>query len=297
MLNHNKKRNVGLVSEFFAKYIAHALVSQKPDNIEKAKKLYVKYFSGDTEICKEAKLFNILYNTRVSSKEVAFNLIGKVKTLCEQEHANIKKLEDEKTRLLHEINNTLGDKDFFNRSVNDYKLQGAIQVLLSSWRSKVLTENIGELASLEDSLLEHVTSGKSAPSHQADTSSYLEMTNNEIDSLVVGLMTEKFNSRFGLELSEEQRKIISCYAFSENPEQRSTLVELLENLRTRTIGLVEKTLEGKKIDKELIPESLGKKLVGIKNLLKNEYGDVSKVNDDALAFYMTLTKLEKELGT
>lgn len=295
MLNHNKKRNVGLLVDFFSKYIASSLVEQKHSNIEKAKKLYLKYFSGNTEIAKEAKIFNVMYTTNVGSKEIAYSLLNKIKTICEEERPNVKKLEDEKTRLLHEINNVLGDRNFFSREVSDYKLQGAIQVLLNSWRTKVLTENLGELANLESLVLEHLCSDKS--SRSKENSSYLEMTNEEIDSFVVGIMAEKFNSKFSEELTEEQKNIISCYAFSDNPEKRKELFEGLENLRTKTLSLIENVVSEKKINKEEIPEQLSKKLTGIKNLLLNEYKDTTNINDENLTFYMTLVKLEKELNS
>jgi len=294
MLNHNKKRNVGLLSEFFSKYIADSLVSQKYENIERAKKVYMKYFSENTEIKKEAKLFSILYSTNVSSKEIAHALMQKVKNLCESENRNIKKLEDEKTRLLHEINSSFGDKEFFNRSVPDYKIQGAIQVLLNTWRTKSLAESISEIATLEDNILNHLTESKilSTP----ETSSYLEMTNEEVDGLVLGIMTEKFNTKFSSELSESQRAIISSYAFYENKEQKDNLNILLESLRQESLSLIDSTLKKNEIEKEPITEKLQKKLTGIKNMLLNEYKDVTTVNDDSMAFYMTLTKLQKELG-
>lgn len=295
MLNHNKKRNVGLLSEFFAKYIANALVSQRHSDIDKAKLLYSKYFSGNSEISKELKFFNTLYNTRVTSREVASGLITKIKQLCEHETKNIKKLEDEKTKLLHEISLVLSDKEFFNRPVPDYKIQGAIQVLLNSWKSKILVENLGEIASLEDLVIEHISSGKTSI-EPVTAGTYLEMTNQEIDSLVVGIMTEKFNSRFSKDLTDEQRKIISTYAFCESPEQRAALSLTLGGLREKTLTLIENTLTNKKIGTEQLPDFLGKKLTEVKSLLCGKYKDVSVVSDDSMAFYMTLVKLEQELG-
>lgn len=297
MLNHNKKRNVGLLSEFFAKNIALSLVSQKYDNIEKAKKIYMKYFAENTEIKKESQLFSILYSTNVASKEVAHSVLQKVKTLCESEHKNSKRLEDEKTRLLHEISANLNDKDFFNRPVVDYKIQGAIQVLLNTWRAKSVNESIGDLAVLEDSILTHLTESKKLNSQElTEATPYLDMTTGEVDNLVLGLMVEKFNSKFGSELSDSQKALISSYAFYEDKEQKDNLNVLLENLRQDSLSLIDTTLRNNKLDKEPITENLQKKLNGIKNLLLTEYKDVSTVNDDAMSFYMTLTKLQEELG-
>lgn len=298
MLNHNKKRNVGLLSEFFAKYIANALVQQKHSDIEKAKKVYLKYFSGNSEIAKELKYFNTLYTTKLSSKEVAVNLVSKVRALCEADKASYKKLEDEKTKLLHEISLVLNDKDFFNRPVADYKIQGSIQVLLNSWRGPSLIENISSLSSLEDSIISHLVSEEKQKKQGEDDSSrrYLEMTNEEIDSFVVGIMAEKFNSKFSKNLDEEQRMIISSYAFGEMPEKKKLLEEKLSAMKSKSLSLVEKVLTEKKINEEKISDSLAKKLLEVKSLLMNEYSNTNNITDDSLAFYMTLVKLQKELA-
>lgn len=296
MLYHNKKRNSGLLNEFFARYIANALVEQNHAGIEKATNLYRKHFFGKTEISKEWKLFKVLYETNLTSKETARPLIEKVKIACNG--IDLTLLESEKTKLVHDINNTLGDKEFFKRAIPDYKLQASIQVLLNSWRDKKLTESISEMAGLEDMVLEHLVRSKVLPE---GSSQYLAMDNltmdKEIDSLVVNLMSEKFNTRFDKELVAEQRQIISDYAFSSSCDvSRGNLKETLDKVRSKTLTLVESVLNAKKIGKENLSEHLSKKLMGIKNLLLSEYKDTSKLNDDTITFYLTLVKLEKELN-
>jgi len=290
MLNHNKKRNVGLVSEFFAKHIATSLLDQKYDSMEKAKNLYAKYFFGNTEISKEWKLFEALHKTNVKSKESAVRLIEKVKQECQKSLG--KKLDEEKTQLVHDINNKLGDKEFFSRSVGDYKTQATIQVLLNTWRTGTLNESLGEVAGLEDSLLTHLTENKVPVTGDA---SYLELTSEEVDALVLKIMTEKFMKKFDKNLTEEQRNIISTYVFAEEETAKAKLTSLLDGLKTETLSLIESINASKKIETEDVPEFTLKKLTGIKNLLLNEYKDTQNLTDDRVAFYMTLTKLREEL--
>lgn len=295
MLHHNKKRNVGLLNEFFARHIADRLVSQKPDAINKAMRLYGKYFQGDTQIAKEWKLFQALYTTNVASPGVAATLVERVRSFVVKDMTQAKKLEEEKTKLIHEINNTLGDKEFFSRSVPDYKIQATVQVILNNWREARLNEasSLTEIAQLEDSLLEHLTRQKTIPTGDA---AYLEMSNNDIDGLVVNIMSEKFNGKFSKELSDEQCAIISNYVFAHQGEAKDKLVGMLEGVRTRTLKLVETTISTKKAGNEDIGDPLTKKLTGIKNLLLHEYKDTSRLSDETVTFYMTLTKLEKELA-
>lgn len=293
MLHHNKKRNVGLLNEFFARYIANQLLTQNHDGIKKAKELHSKYFSGNKILAKEWKFFQALYSTNVTSNEVANTLIERVRTFCSDGSlANLKLREAEKTRLIHEIN-TLGDKDFFSRAVPDYKIQATIQVLINNWNTGAITESLSEISQLEENLFRHLTRIKEA--HEGDAS-YLEMTNEEIDGLVVNIMSEKFNTKFGNELSSEQRDIISNYVFCQNEDSRAKLISSLEGVRTRTLNLVEKAILDKKAGKEDIGAPLLKKLNGVKNLLLNEYKNTSNLTDESVTFFMTLTDFEKELS-
>lgn len=298
MLYHNKKRNVGLLSEFFAKYMANALVEQKFDDIQKASNLHKKYFSNPScEISKEWKVFKALYETTLISKGSAKTLVERSRMFCETLNSTI--LEQEKTKMIHEINNVLGDKEFFKRQVSDYRLQASIQVLINNWRDKKLTESLSETVALEDVVIEHLTRSKTQDSLE-ESKQYLEMDslqmNNEIDSLVVKIMSEKFNGKYRDGLLEEQKTLISKYVFSEvNEATKTDLSADLGVIKENTLRLIDKSLREKKVGKDLLSEHLSKKLVGIKNLLLNEYGDVSKTSDNSIIFYMTLVKLEKEI--
>src|SRR5574343_469764 len=100
MLHHNKKRNTGLLNEFFARHIAKCIVEKNYDGANKAKSLYTKYFGNNTELSKENYLFNVLYNTTIRNKSVASSLMEKVKHSCRKQ--DNERLNREKTKLIHE---------------------------------------------------------------------------------------------------------------------------------------------------------------------------------------------------
>lgn len=289
MLHHNKKRNVGLLNEFFARHIAKNIVDKDYEAVNKCKNLYKKHFSSDSELVKENYLFNILYSTTIKNKETAYSLIQKVK-----EHSkmfNEETLNKQKTKLINEINIELNDKTFFEHAVSDFRTQATIQTLLNSWREPKYIEDISMVAKLEDSLLEYVTSAK--PIAQND--SLLEMTNEDIDALVVNLMVEKFNDKYASILSEEQRKLISYYVLSDYPSAKQSLAECLENLKTKTLYSIDKVNSSKRLGKEVLDEQMNKKLIGIKNLLQSNYKDTSKIDENTITFYMQITEMQKEL--
>ena len=77
---HNKKRNIGLISEFFSRYIATAFIDGRHGDIEKANKIWQKYISPSTETYRELVLFNALHDTALKNKQIAHSLLEKVKS-------------------------------------------------------------------------------------------------------------------------------------------------------------------------------------------------------------------------
>lgn len=287
-LRHNKKRNTGLLSEFFARYMAKAIIERRDNDLTKAREVFRKYFHKGTDLHRELKLFEALYDTKVSSKESAYSLIQQVREACKLQSQQ--KLELEKTALLHEVNATFNDPDFFNKEIEDFKTYGTVQVLLNHWRGKTVSENISEAAQLEDRLIQHLIRKESVNEGQK----VLQMTNDDIDSLVLKIMSEKLNSKYNSILTEDQKKLLRLYVFSkDNPDVRKELGALLEGIRTRTISWAEMTVKTETT--EPLDVVTAQKLNEVKSLLQTRYKDTTNVNDEMVTFYLSVSKLEKEL--
>ncbi len=284
-LKHNKKRNVGLLNEFFARYIAKAILEKRDGDIEKAKSLFARHFQRGTELSRELKLFTNLFETRVESKEAANSLITQVKEACKlQSQARI---DLEKTALLHEVNQTFGECNFFEQEIADYRDYATIQVLLNHWRGRIVTENLSEAAQLEDKLLNKLL-GKL----QVAETKTLDMQESEVDRLVVNLMIQKFNQRFGNVLNEEQKKLLRLYVFSkDSPNSKEELVQLLESMKEKTGKLIEGAILR---DKDV--EKVKPKLLEVKEMIKETYRDTSTPDDSLVTFYMSISKLNEELS-
>lgn len=221
-LKHNKKRNVGLINEFFARYMARAIIERRDTDLKKAKELFSKHFQKGTDLHRELRLFTSLFETRLQSREAASTMLDQAKQLCKlQSQARI---DLEKTALLHEINQHLGGSAFFDQEVSGYRDYATIQVLLNHWRGSVLTENISEAAQLEDKLIQHLTQTSSIQ----EKKDALKMSDEEVDGLVVNLMVEKLNRKFSSSLNAEQKKLLQLYVFSkDHPQSETALVVYL----------------------------------------------------------------------
>lgn len=286
-LKHNKKRNVGLINEFFARYMARAIIDRKDTDLKNVKELFSKHFQKGTDLHRELRLFNTLFETRLSSSEAAGTLIEQVKQACKlQSQARV---DLEKTALLHECNRLLGVK-FFDQAIPEYRDYATIQVLLNHWRGSVLTENISESVQLEDNLIRHLTQPVLSPTRKNDV---LQMSNDDVDGLVVNIMTEKLNKKFSSSLNSEQKKLLQLYVFAkDSPGSKTALVEQLESLRMRATKSIETALvqddQAKKV---------GSKLLEIKTLLQEAFRDTSNPDDKLVTFYMSVSKLEEELNS
>ena len=284
-LKHNKKRNIGLLYEFFTRFIGKAILENRDNDIVKAKTLLKKHLNRGTDLYKELKLFKVLSEANVSNREQALHLINRVREAVK--YQSQARLELEKTSLIHEVNSNLNADLFFEESITDYKKLGVIQVLLNTWRDETLKESVvGETVYLEEKLIEFMMNNKS----KDDSQQALQMTTEDVDRLVVNLMTEKVNKKYS-NLNEEQKDVIRLYVFSKDDTQvKESLVEKLSGIKNKFLAVLPAHRHEFENDKVLID-----KLSEVKNTLLKEYSDFSSVNDDMVGFYLGLSKLEHEV--
>ena len=283
-LKHNKKRNTGLIYEFFTRYIAKAILEKRDSDITKAKALLKKHFNRSTDLSKELKLFKALTESTVSNRDQAVHLINRVREAVK--YQSQARLDLEKTSLIHEVNSNLNAEMFFEEAIPNYKQLGTIQVLLNTWRDESLKEAISETVYLEEKLIEFMLEEK-APTNNTEI---LGMTTEDVDRLVVNIMTEKVNRKYS-NLDPEQKRIIQMYVFSKDNEQTQTqLTEALNGLKRRFIGTLAANQHEFESDKVLMA-----KLLEVRTQLQNEYSNTEVITEDMVSFYLGLSKLEHEV--
>ncbi|MEI6801370.1 MAG: hypothetical protein WCO04_19465 [Pseudomonadota bacterium] len=284
-LKHNKKRNTGLLYEFFTRYIGKAILENRDSDILKSKTLLKKHFNKSTDIYKELKLVKALTESNVSSREQAIHIINRVREAVK--YQSQARLDLEKTSLIHEINSNLNSEFFFEEVIPAYKQLATVQVLLNTWRDETLKEAITETVQLEERLIEFMMESKVALDKTKETAS---MTTEDVDRLVVNIMTEKVNKKYS-NLEPEQKEIIQLYVFSkENLQMESKLVEKLEKIKGRFISTLSVHQHEFETDKVL-----SQKLQEIKITLQKEYNDPKIISEDLVSFYLGLSKLEGEV--
>lgn len=283
---HNKKRNIGLLSEFFSRYMALAAIERREQDMDKAKKLWEKHLSPNSELYKELSLFNALLETSLKNKEIGYSLLRKVQIECQKQ--NQTKLDQEKISLIEDVRASLKDHAFFEREVPNYKTFASIQTLLNAWRGIGIKGSVADISLLEENILEHILTDKSS-NKKLLSEETLGMTQEDVDGITVKIMHEKVNNKFSSLLNDEQKNILNSYIFSSaSIESKKGFVCLLKEVKEKSLSYIDNSFDS-------YDANMRKKLNEIKSLINTKYATVENYNDDLVAFYMSVSKLKEEL--
>jgi hypothetical protein len=273
-MKHNKKRNVGIIYELLLKHISTKLLEGKQKEAKKATKLIEKHFKKNTELYKEFRLFNALAKSNITNTHTVASILNEAKIASN--NLDSKALERQKSALLKDINYNIVDKDFYYRSISDYRDLGTVQLALNEWRKK--DKDIKRLVDLEVKIGELMLREKGKINEQKYDASHS-------DRLVLKIMTEKFNRRYGEELSSDQKRIIEGYVFLSDKEPVKLQKFFAEKKKEALTNL--DTFEDRSKNKYLLSklDEVRKKIVELPSNI---------VDDTNVIKFLTLTKMISE---
>jgi hypothetical protein len=274
-MKHNKKRNVGIVYELLLQHISTKLLEGNKRDAKTTTKIIEKHFKKGTELYKEFRLFNALAKSDITHTHTVASILNEAKIASRK--LNEKKLEREKSSLLHDINYRINDKNFYYRSIPDYRDLGLVQLALNEWRKE--DRDIKRLVDLETRLGELLLREKNKVNEHKYNASHS-------DRLVLKIMTEKFNKRYGEELSPDQQKIIEGYVFLSDKEP-SKLQKFFEAKKLQALNSLESFED--KSDNRYLLSKLDEVRKKIKSLPSND------INDANVVKFLTLTKMINEI--
>lgn len=290
MLKHNKKRNVGLLNEFFAQYMANAAVEFRFDDYAKADSLWKKHFKEGTELSKELQLFEAVANANLKDRTIAHKVLEQVKKHVKTQSQE--RLDREKTTLIHEIRSELADDSFFDRQIGDYKTNATIQLVLNYWRNgdDEKPNKFSQVSHLEEKVVDYMVEDKSSlpPFDHA----LLETSQEDIDRLVVNVFREKVDNKYSQQLNKEQKEILGLYTFANrNEDSKKALSKKLKTVRENVI---------RKIDDELVRKTNKtpvEKLNEVKTCLIEQSYNTDNPDEETITFYLSVCGLNHELET
>ena len=278
--SHNKKRNVGIIYELLLRYISNSLINNDKTSAQKALNIIETRFDKSSELYKEFRLFNALAKSTVSDTPVAAAILTEAKSAARR--CDIKKLNYEKSLLIKDINYKLSDKNFYYRRIPEYKTYATIQTLLNDWR-KLDKSNLTRMIEYESKIVSHLLINK----NDQETLSEIKNSNENVDSLVVKIMTEKINKKYGNNLNDEQKTILGNYVFNIRENNLKEIHRHLVNVKKQTL----KSLESLKrsTDNSILLE----KIEQVRQKLNSI--PIDKINDDTISKFLTISKLKEEI--
>ena len=273
--SHNKKRNVGIIYELLLSTAAKGMVENNSQLTTRSQKIIKRFFREGTELQKEHRLFKALLEPQINDGSLATKILGEAKKAARTH--NLQRLEREKSRLIKEINYSFG-KNFYNQRVENYTDYATIQTLLNDWR-KWSEADFNKVTIFENKVHSILMREKASPN-------IMQEHDKNIDNLVVQVMTNKYNDRYGKQLTEVQQMLVKQYVFAENGDS-TEFKKTLKRIKEVTVrDLVD-------FESECNNEHVANKINEVKEDIKSL--SIDNLDDQTMSRFLTLCDLSEEL--
>ena len=277
-VKHSKYKNTGILFELLTRQLtADTIAGNNPKSLSIIK----KYFSGDSALLKEYKIYHTFIGKKFKEEGKATMLIN---TLIEA-HGKLNKgqLRREKYNLIKEIKDTYDINDFFKAKISNYKVMASIFNLLENKNASPLS-----IVNSKVTLLEHIT-GKTLdnkPKKDVVMEDYAKY-DKDTRLLTYKVLLEKFNDKYS-SLGENQKNLLKEYVNS------VTNSPALKSFINKEIKTVKKIITG--YSKKVEDKAVVVKLIETKNMIK-PLCKKSFVNDDNVINLLNYYELVNELKT
>ena len=275
-VKHSKYKNTGILFELLTRQLtADTIAGDNP----RALSIIKKYFSGDSALLKEYKIYHTFISQKYKEDNKATMLIN---TLIEA-HGKLNKsqLRREKYNLIKEIKETYDINNFFKAKINDYKVMASIFNLLENKNASPTS-----VVDSKTTLLEHITVKPKTVKKNSVLENYSKQ-DTDTRLLTYKVLLEKFNDKYS-GLQDNQKRLLKEYVNS------VTNSPALKSFINEEIKTVKKTITG--YSKKVEDKAVAVKLTETKNMIK-PLCKKSSVNDDNVINLLNYYELVNELKT
>jgi len=275
-LKHSKYKNTGILFELLTRQLtADTIAGSQPKSLS----IIQKYFSGNSVLLQEYKIYHTFVNQKYKEDNKATILIN---TLIEaHQRLNKSQLRREKYNLIKEIKNTYDVTNFFNSKISNYKILASIFNLLENKKASPLS-----IVNSKTTLLEHITGVK----QKVKTNTVLEnFSKQDKDTRLITykVLLEKFNNKYK-NLGNNQKTLLKEYVNSvtNSPALKTYINEEIKKVKKQLLSY------SKKVTDKAVAVKLNETKNMIKTLCKK-----SSVNDDNVINLLNYYELINELKT
>lgn len=275
-VKHSKYKNTGILFELLTRQLtADTIAGDNP----RALSIIKKYFSGDSALLKEYKIYHTFISQKYKEDNKATMLIN---TLIEA-HGKLNKsqLRKEKYNLIKEIKETYDINNFFKAKIDNYKVMASIFNLLENKTATPIS-----IVNSKSTLLEHITIKPKTAKKNTVLENFSKQ-DKDTRLLTYKVLLEKFNNKYS-GLQDNQKILLKEYVNS------VTNSPALKSFINQEIKEVKKTITGysKKVENKAVAIKLTETRNMIKPLCKK-----SSVNDDNVINLLSYYELVNELKT
>ena len=267
-IKHNKKRNTAFVYEALIKEATIAILKKDIDKRDKVISLVKEHFKPGSVLKKDLDCYYSLLAKQNLDRLTSEKILKESK--LQRRLIDMNGLFQQQSTLINDVNKELSP-EVFNNFVPNYKTLASIAQIFSdkiSPKSRVILEN-------------EIIQG------MLDTEDNVVVENS--DSLVYNTFVKKFNEKYGTELLEEQKQLLSHYisSFTDNA------LELKMFLNEEIKRLIQQLEEAKSIEEISNDQAMINKTQDIISKLQG-YSQTT-IDDDVLMTVMKTQELVKEI--
>jgi hypothetical protein len=206
-IKHSKFKNTGVLFELLVRQITLEVLNG--DKTENAKNILKEFFSPNTELNRELRLYDILLKEKYSSETKADRL---VETVCDAHNKlNHVTLSKEKFNLIKEISEKFEIEQFLASPISNYKTLASIYKVFESKRTDGY--DIKDIFNSKITLIENITSKPAQKTQPTDEKKLIEtykQQDKDLRLLTYKILVETFNKKY-TNLNESQKNLLKEY--------------------------------------------------------------------------------------
>jgi len=206
-IKHSKFKNTGVLFELLVRQITLEVLNG--DKTENAKNILREFFSPNTELNKELRLYDILLKEKYSSETKADRL---VETVCDAHtKLNHVTLSKEKFNLIKEISEKFEIEQFLASPISNYKTLASIYKVFESKRADGY--DIKDIFNSKITLIENITSKPAQKTQPTDEKKMIEtykQQDKDLRLLTYKILVETFNKKY-TNLDDSQKNLLKEY--------------------------------------------------------------------------------------
>lgn len=204
-LKHSKFKNTGILFELLVRQITADVLDS---NESSANKLVRKYFSEDTILGKEQRLYQMLMEENTKSEDGAYKLLEAV--VGEHKKLNRRTLSKLRYELVKEMKDIYPIDDFFRSKIRNYKTYASIYKLFEGTKEDVFCDPKELVESKNTIILGLCNNSKSAKLGNLNELRDYAQHNEDLRLISYKLLVDRFNEKYS-ELNEDQKMLLKNY--------------------------------------------------------------------------------------